>query len=234
MKFVLFPQSDEDVFNPYGKEDLMAIVESRVGRSVVDPKLIEFASSKVSASSGDARRVLEFVSKAIDNCREKLSQDRLDENFESFSEGQPLVKLPHIMAVIREVNPKYTHLINDLPTAAKTALCVATTLARALADCDASTPTLGELKNYTMDALKNEDMSNDEFKTVLEMLVDSGLLKLTQSDTKLLRTESLMTMHRAPIGLDLQLEDVESAIDKTLLQEPFYQNLVERVKSQRR
>lgn len=232
MKYVLFPQSDENVFNPYGKEDLITIVESRVGRSVVDPKLIEFAASKVSASSGDARRVLEFVSKAIDKCREKLSRDRLDENFESFSEGQPVVKLPHIMAVIREVNTKFTQLIDDLPTAAKTTLCIATTLARALDDCDASTLTLGELKQYTMDAMKHEYMSIDDFKNVLEMLVDSGLLKLTQKDTKLLRTESLVTLHHAPIGLDLQLEDVESAIDKTLLQEPFYQGLVERVKSQ--
>jgi hypothetical protein len=40
---------------------------------------------------------------------------------------------------------------------------------------------------------------------------------------------SLQSLMQMPIKFDLQLEDVESAIEATLMTEGFYQRLVERV-----
>ena len=101
------------MFEPYRKEDLISIVESRVGTSIVDPKLIEFAASKVAATSGDARRVLQLVAKAIDKCVDKLKPSQLEAEFEFSSDAMPIVKIPCVMAVIRENNDKFTNTIKD-------------------------------------------------------------------------------------------------------------------------
>ena len=192
-----------------------------MGTSIVDPKLIEFAASKVAATSGDARRVLQLVAKAIDKCVDKLKPSQLEAEFEFSSDAMPIVKIPCVMAVIRENNDKFTNTIKDLPPAAKIALCVGTTLARALDESTASSLTLGALRHYTTEALEHDcmDLSMDEFKSVVEMLVDSDLLQLAATDKNRLGTESMMTLSSAPFALELQLEDVESAMEKTLLQE---------------
>jgi hypothetical protein len=208
----------------------------------VDPKLIEFVASKVAATSGDARKVLELASKAVEQCREKLGPDRLEAAFtwtndvDAVTPDKPLVLLPHAMMAIRGAMTKYAELIDGLSLLPKAALCVATTLARALDDGSASMLTMGMLKKYTMEAGCEEiyNFEMDDFKGVVETLVDSGLLKLAACDKKRFATESLNNLANIPVRLELQLEDVLSALDKTLLQKDFYINLVNRVKSQHR
>jgi Cdc6-like AAA superfamily ATPase len=47
------------------------IVESPIGCTVLDPKVVVYVASKASATSGNARRCLLLVAKAIELCREK-------------------------------------------------------------------------------------------------------------------------------------------------------------------
>ncbi len=46
------------MFSTYSKEVLVLIVESRIGRTVVDPKVVEYMASKVSAASCESRKCL--------------------------------------------------------------------------------------------------------------------------------------------------------------------------------
>jgi hypothetical protein len=150
------------------------------------------------------------------------------------TQAKPVVLLPHAMMAIRGTMTKYADLIDGLSSIPKAALCVATTLARALDDGSASMLTMGMLKKYTTEAVGEDlyEFDMDEFKSVVETLVDSGLLKLAACDKKRFATESLNNLANIPVRLELQLEDVLSALDKTLLQKDFYVNLVNRVKSQ--
>jgi Cdc6-like AAA superfamily ATPase len=221
---------DKVVFQTYDKDELVNIVQSRIGSIIVDSKVIEFIASKVAATSGDARKVLEMTSKAIDKCIEKMPKTRRDTNEEG-----TIVKLPFAMMAIRENITKYADLINGLPLMAKSVLCVATRLARHV---DISELTLGTLKSYCMDAFGHDAMlgevSMEDFKSLVENLVDGGLLCVAECDRKRLSTESLNILAMIPIRLDLQLEDVESAVDEELLKQDFYSSLLARLASRGR
>jgi Cdc6-like AAA superfamily ATPase len=216
------------VFTTYGKNDLIGIVESRIGRSIVDPKMVEYVASKVAATSGDARKFIDLVSRAVEVCREKLPNNILNSKLE-----KPVVKLPHAMMIIRQTNTKYKDLIESLPNYEKYTLCVGVQLSRTLG----STPlTLAVLKKFSMQAFgldKGLDscISLEDFKGIVERLVDTGLLRMADDEKRKLSSEPLGNLLSFPIRFDLQLEDVESALEETLLKEDFYKRMVERTKS---
>ena len=228
------------MFETYDKTDLIRIVESRIGRNVVHPKAIELIASKVAATSGDARKVLDHVAKAVEKCRAKLPQERLCSPV--MEHAKPVVTLGHAMMAIRETVTKFVNRIEELPQLSKATLCVATTLARILVNSNNRRPataetarmtqlTLGMLKNYCMEAFGREVMSDGdidivEFLSLVETLVDEGLLTLSAP----LQSESFHDLSMLPIHVDLPLEDVQTALESKLLKQPFYSNLVERVK----
>jgi hypothetical protein len=168
-----------------------------------------------------------MTSKAIDKCIEKMPKTRRDSSEEGI-----IVKLPFAMMAIRENMTKYADMINGLTTMGKSILCVATRLARHV---DSSELTLGTLKNYCMDAFGHDAMldevSMEDFKSVVENLVDGGLLCVAECDRKRLSTESFHSLSMIPIRLDLQLEDVESAVEEELLKYDFYSSLLARLAS---
>ena len=169
-----------------------------------------------------------MTSKAIDKCLEKMPKTRRDSNEEG-----TIVKLPFAMIAIRENMTKYADLINGLPLMGKSILCVATRLARHV-DFK-SNLSLGTLKNYCLDAFGHdamlEEVSMEDFKSVVENLVDGGLLCVAECDRKRLSTESFQGLAMLPIRLDLQLEDVESAVEEELLKQDFYSSLLARLAS---
>ena len=215
------------MFQKFDKDELVNIVKSRIGSTIVDSKVIEFIASKIAATSGDARKVLEMTSKAIDKCIENMPQTRRDSNEEG-----TIVKLPFAMMAIRESMAKYADLIKRLPLVGKSILCVATRLARHGADFK-SELTLGTLENYCMDSFSDDAMldqfSREDFMSVLGNLVDGGLLHVAECDRRRLPTPRSLAM--IPIRLGLQLEDVESAVEEELLQQDFYSSLLARLAS---
>jgi hypothetical protein len=210
------------------------MMQHRVGTSIVDVKAMEMIASKVAATSGDARKALECTARAVELCRRKLPANTLDLP----PDALPLVKIPHARMAIRENNTKYTDLIEGLPRVAKAVLVIAVQLARNLKgkdDDEQETLTLGKLRYYCMDAFPSDPFFEDisDIKGTLETLVDAGLLQLSVIDKKRFsQASSLLALARVPIQLDLQLEDVESAVEDDLLKQPFYESILAKLAQQ--
>ena len=210
------------MFETYATNDLIHMVDCRIGRTIVDPKTVEFFAKRVAATSGDARKLLDLIAKAVSTCKEQLPYCRLES-----SEAGIVVKMPDAMTALREsVNPKYTSLIKGLPSTRRAVLCVAVTLARRRRK-ESDQLTLGELRRYCMDAFAEDiELDADGFKDAIEALSDTGLLLLAKPDKKRFSVESASGLSLVPIRLDLQLEDVESAMESELLDTGFYRRLV--------
>ena len=211
------------MFSTYSEEVLVLIVESCIGRTVVDPKVVEYMASKVSATSGDARKCLSLVAKAIELCRQKGPTSFL----ESIVLG-PVVKMPHAMMAIRESNIQITDVIDALPSYQKYTLVVGVHLSREFKKTKLIQ--FGELKNRALAAfgfLPNLDcvITLEDFRGIMEKLVDAGLLKGDGFDY-LTPMGVLLTRE---VHFELQLEDVESVLEQTVLQETFYKGMLHRL-----
>eukprot|EP00956_Cyclotella_meneghiniana_P044809 scaffold337311_cov96-Cyclotella_meneghiniana.AAC.1 len=115
---------EEVVFPSYDESELLEIVTKRVGNSTVDSKALELVSRKIAATSGDARKVMEIVSNAVQRCIDSLSEEALSK--EVGVDDQPPVKINHMMWAIREGNIiKHAYMIQKLPQLAKIVLCIA-------------------------------------------------------------------------------------------------------------
>jgi hypothetical protein len=130
------------VFETYATNDLIHMVDCRIGHTIVDPKAVEFLAKRVAATSGDARKLLDLlIAKAVSECKEQLPYYRLES-----SEAGIVVKMPDAMTALREsVNPKYMTLIKGLPSTRRAALCIAVTFARSRRK-ESNQLTLGELR----------------------------------------------------------------------------------------
>jgi Cdc6-like AAA superfamily ATPase len=205
----------------------VAITESKIGFSVVDKKAMEFVAAKVAASSGDARKYIELVTKSIQNCLMKLSLTK-----QELPLTKPVVTIKEAMMAIRETNIKYKDIIQNLTTSEKVALCAGVHLARKF---DGEGATMRMIRDLTMVAMGFEnDVSLEDFKGVLERLQDSGLLLIGLEDKRKLSSMKMVDLLNHPFRFDLQLEDVESALEDTVMKEGFYQKLVDRVKNLKR
>lgn len=213
------------MFQAYRQEELVKITESKIGCSVMNKKAMEFIAAKVAASSGDARRYLELVTLSIDSCLRKAPSVKLDSVLE-----KPFVTIRDAMTAIRETNVNYRDIIEGLPTFDKVVLCTGVHLARKF---DGRSFTMHTLRNLTMEGYGIDyDVEIDDFKGAMERLIDTGLLLLSEDQkNKLRHGMGISDLMGTPMKFDLQLEDVESAIEDTLMNEGFYQRLVNRVKS---
>ena len=214
-------------FPAYKEEDILAILEQRLGKNVVDPKALQLISRRVAASTGDARRALEITSNAVGKCADSLTDDKLDMTVEADDKCMPLVKLPHMMRAIREAMPmRHTDVIGSLPQAAKVILCIAVSLSQVwgpTAEISMST-----LKNYCIQATHHsimDELGVGQIMNLCVMLIDSGLLLTGNSGN--------FDPHNASskLKIGVQLDDVEIALEQSLLKEGgFYQGLVNYVK----
>jgi len=213
------------VFETYRKDDLVKMSWSRIGFSVVDKKAHEFIAARVANSSGDARQYFGLIEKAVQFCRKKLSGEKRES-----AHTKPVVMIRDAMLAIRETNPRLKERIQSLPTYEKMTLCAGVHLSRKY---EGRPIALGKLKDHVCSAIDMHDhLSLEDFKGVVERLSDSGLLQLNERDSQRLFTSSGMgALLHYPIRFDLQLEDVDSALEDTLMKEDWYKRMVDRVKS---
>lgn len=211
------------VFETYRKADLVTMSQAKIGFSVVDKKAHEFIAAKVANSSGDARQYLDLVEKAVIFCRRKLSLEKRDS-----THTKPIVMIRDAMLAIRETNQKSKETIQSLTSFEKMTLCAGVHLARKLGG---KTVQLGKLMGLTMQAIGMEsDISIEEFKGVIERLQDNGLLPMNGTEKQAFTNTRMSSLLRYPLQFDLQLEDVDSALEDTLMKEDFYKRMVERLK----
>jgi len=214
--------SNNLVFKAYSKKDLMEITQSKIGFSVVDKKAHAFIAAKIAHSCGDARKYLELVIKAVQNCLGKLSLEIRDT-----VHTKPIVMIRDAMLAIRETNHNSKKIIESLPTYEKMTLCAGVHLARKLRG---NPTTFGTLRMLTIEAFgMDSDFSMEDFKGVIGRLEDSGLLKLAGTDRRGLAGTSGSSLVNYPVKFDLQLEDVDSALENTVMKDNFYKRMVDRV-----
>ena len=214
-------------FFTYSEDDLKFIIQDRVGEGVIAEPAVMLVAMKVAAISGDARKALELTSQAIGNCLESLS----DQHLNDIVTGETLVKLPHMMRAIREsAGNAHTTIIEGLPQAAKIILCVAVALSQISPAWRVIQ--LGTLKRYCTEAFRHgliEHLSIDHFYDLVQQLCDAGLL-LTGGNNFV---EDLR-LHGEPynirISLGVQIDDVEIALNSTLMSQEFYRGMVQHVK----
>ena len=78
-----------------------------------------------------------------------------------------------------------------------------------------------------MDAFAEDiELDADGFKDAIKALSNTGLVQLAKPDKKCFLVESVSGLSMVPIRLELQLEDVESAVESELLDTGFYHRLV--------
>ena len=136
---------------------------------------------------------------------------------------KPVVMIRDAMLAVRETNHKSKEVIESLTSLEKMTLCAGVHLSRKL---DAKVTTLGRLRQLTLDAFDMDaDVSLEDFKGIIERLQDSGLLKLLRGRSN----DSVSSLINCPVLFDMQLEDVDSALEDTVLKEDFYRRMVERV-----
>ena len=222
-----FQSPRELVFSAYNEEDILAILEQRLGKKVVDHKALQLISRRVAASSGDARRALEITSNAVGKCSDLLSDEKLDMAVEGDDECMPLVKLPHMMRAIREGMPmRHGDVISGLPQAAKVILCIAVSLR--LVWGPMAEISISQLKKYCVEATHHaimDELGLGHIMNLVEMLVDSGLLVTGNSGH--FNPQDV----NAKLKIGVQMDDVEIALEQSLLKEGgFYQSLVDYVK----
>jgi len=216
----------ELVFPAYNEADLLAILEKRMGRKIVDTKALQLIAKQVAASTGDARKALEITSNAVGNvldaCVEKWEKEAKDDSY-------PLVKLPQMMRAIREGMPTmHNEIIRGLPQAAKVILCIAVSLGKVWGPTAAVS--IASLKKYAVQANHHailDDASLGQMTKLVELLMDSGLLIANHDGCFNFDAND----HSSCLCIAVQLDDVEIALEKSLLEESsFYRILVDYVK----
>jgi cell division control protein 6 len=217
----------ELVFPTYKEDDIVAILEQRLGKHVVDHKALQLISRRVATSSGDARRALEITSNAVGKCIDQLKDEDLEAIVQYDDQRMPLVKLPHMMRAIREAMPmRHADVISGLPQSAKVILCIAVSLGQVWGPT--AKISISTLKKYCVEATKHaimDELGPGHVMSLVEMLMDSGLLIV--DDNHHFNPNDA----NSKLKIGVQLDDVEIALEESLLREGcFYRSLVDYVK----
>lgn len=221
-----FEVGNELVFEPYDVDDLKGIILKRLGANsnLVEEKALEYATKKIAKNNGDARAVIDLFNKALLECKRSLSVEELDR----MKVDTPVLKVVHVIKALRNIGiGSHVEIIQSLPQKVQTVLCVASALHQVSNGWkDIS---LSDLKRYCIEATNrgiiDDEMQSESFKGMVEQLEDAGLFCTGGVDEFTSRDQDCEFMDKS-IRLGVQLEDVECAIEKSLLQNPIYQNIV--------
>lgn len=190
----------------------MHIALSKIGKSVVVEKAIEFLSMKVAGSSGDARKFLEILSRSISGLMEGMNAEMLNARHE-----KPLLKVPHVMKTFKASTIKCRDLVEGAPANEKTVLCVCVHLSNIITNRPLPLTILLEICKEAYEVFELETVS--EMKSIVERLLDSGLIKLHGG--RILANDR--------IRFEPQLEDVEAAVEEVLLKTSYYEKMVQKL-----
>ena len=210
------PRSNKVVFGTYDENDLTQIALNKIGKSVVDIAAIQFLSRTVAGSSGDARKFLELLSRSI---TERM--DSMNEKESNARHEQPLLRVTDVMKTSRASTLKWKDVVETSPANEKLVLCLCTHLASIIRNRPLPLTKLLEICNEVNAVFELETVS--ELKSILERLVDSGLLKLIDK-----RIPDNNT-----IRFDIQLQDVDLAVEDLVMKSSLYSKLVDKLKGLR-
>lgn len=182
-----------------------------MGTKIFEPQAIAFLSKKVSNMGGDARKALELARSSVERCQEELKNCPDEDSHEN------LVKVKHVVASVNHTSSsRLKDLISGLPNIAKIILCVSHTLASA----EITRTDVLQMKRLVQDAMKStgqvEVMGNSLFTDLLEVLAEQGLIRFGDTGHKKLSGATPSDITKMPIELDVQLDDIGAALNKSL------------------
>ncbi len=169
---------------------------------------------------------MEITSNAVGKCIDQLSEETLESEVANDDECMPLVKLPHMMRAIREGMPmRHADVISGVPQAAKVILCIAVSLGKVWGP--GAEISLSVLKKYCVEATHHavmDELGIGHIMSLVELLIDSGLL--------ITGNNGYFNPHDvdAKLKIGVQFDDVEIALEQSLLKEGFYKSLVDYVR----
>lgn len=212
------------MFAPYSSDDLVTLVVDRIGKSIVDVKALEYASKKVANSRGDAREMLELVTKAADECLK-------NSNFSTeVKDGKkPAVTIRHMMKAIKSTIPEYAGRVESLPELAKMVLCVAVTISKSVPSIAFTFYYLRKYCSEVCKQLLNTSIDIETFTTISQNLVDQGLLKFGDQEACDVNCRGSDGLLGQPVHLGLQLQEVESAISHLVEENAIYAKMAQHV-----
>ena len=172
------------------------------------------------------RRALKIAFEAVDKCKESLTDEELDKEVKD-EDFTPLVKLPHVARAIRKTEGTamdHASIIEGLPPAAKVILCIALSLSQVWGPT--AEVTVAQLRKYCKEATHHammDGLNYGQIADLVQMLVDAGLLL----------TDGRFNRHDVnfKLRIGVQLDDVEIAMEKSLLEVGFYKALVDYVRN---
>lgn len=108
------------IFSAYSKEDIIEILQARIGEEIIEPNALTFIAGKIANTSGDVRDAIGLAKKAIQAAQQKVSDDKEGKCVETNSSGKKdfLVKMRDVVRLNAEVQ-KCSQLLAGLPTNAK-------------------------------------------------------------------------------------------------------------------
>lgn len=190
------------------------IALSKIGKSVVEEQATKLLSMKVAGSSGDARKFLEMLSGSIMGAMDGMTDEKLDALHD-----KPVVKVSHAMKTAKASTIKCKDLVQEAPANEKVVLCLCIHLAQIIGSRSLPLSTMLEICQEANREFDLETVS--ELKSILERLLDSGLLKLQDK--------------RIPANLcirfDAQLEDVEAAVKEVLMKQSYFETMIKKLES---
>lgn len=201
----------------------------RLGRdkALVADAAIQYASKKVAKQSGDVRKLLELFTNSFMECKGSLSRDQLI----STVVDKPIVAPKHVVKAVKNSGLKsQADIIKSLPQKQKTVLCIASALNQ-VSDAWRDIP-LSTLRDYSIEAAEHgvmDGLTTEVFNEIILALEDSGLL-CTGGVQEFNSSCEYDDPANKMIRVGAQLEEVEFAIQETLMENSFYKRLVEHVR----
>jgi len=198
-------------FSPYSKDQISEILNSRIkeiGSTEIDPMAVQFCARKVHAITGDIRKALDILRRAVEIKesaeKKKLRSGELDK--------PQKVTLAHVASVCSEVYgsrlSSSSKSSNAFPLQQKLVIC---SLMVCLRDKKLKEVTTGKLYETYSRVCKSRQMAgvtNEEMSSACNLLESQGIITIKK--TKDLRNSK--------ITLRLQENEVEHALqDKTLI-----------------
>jgi Cdc6-like AAA superfamily ATPase len=196
---------------------------SRIGDTIVDEKALNFVAARVATGSGDARQMMELVSKAVEHKKRSLSELAL----KAPAPQKPLVTIRDAVQAIKASAPEnYSKQIESLPEMAKLVLCVAVSMCKEYPE----NFSFKKLRSYCSFAAEKEfgdSIDLDTFMSLMQLLVDQGLIMPNRDGDNNLNSQGFGALLEKKVHFGAQLQDVENAVIDMLTEKPIYQRLVD-------
>lgn len=176
-------------------------------------------SRKVGQNKGDARECLRIMNDVLVATMSKLDEAALANT----EDNSALVKIPDIMKILKNSGYNMFEQIQKLPSNTKKVLCIATALSQVSEAWKVIS--VKTLQDYCAESHSHFDgWSTQQFKDAIEMLEDGGMIN------KVARETDGDAGGNWYFKLGVQLEDVNAAVEKSLLKDGMYKRMFEYVK----